>query len=63
MKDSFAKANQPYLKIKETVFSLGGESRKSGYTLVKFILRWPEAAMHNPMKWKWTWIQSYRITS
>lgn len=50
MKDSFAKANQPYLKIKETVFSLAGESRKSGYTLVKYILRWPEAAMHNPMK-------------
>lgn len=50
MKDSFAKANQLYLKIKETVFGLGGESCKSGYTLVKYILQWPEAAMHNPMK-------------
>lgn len=38
MKDSFAKANQLYLKIKETVFSLEGESWKSGYTLVKYIL-------------------------
>lgn len=50
MKDSFVKANQPYLKIKETVFSLGGESCKSGYPLVKYILRWPEATMHNAMK-------------
>lgn len=39
MKDSFAKANQLYLKIKETVFSLEGESRKSGCTLGKDVLR------------------------